>query len=213
VDNPLTLNRYVYTANNPLRYIDSSGNEYTEIGDNNGTNRGSNPNYDSPIKFPESIEQGKALVNIYEKYGIDAIPKEYRDYVQIATGSMIPGVGLATVARAKAAPILRQNMVNAGIKEPNFKNAAHHIVAWGDKRAAEARKVLEKFNIDINDAANGIFLPIQKGVDDAIQHAKIHTNKYYQEIEKMLNQATTKEEVIETLEDIREQISQGIFPH
>ena len=35
VDNPLSLNRYVYTANNPLRFIDASGNQYTEIGDRN----------------------------------------------------------------------------------------------------------------------------------------------------------------------------------
>ncbi|WP_353936615.1 hypothetical protein [uncultured Brevibacillus sp.] len=28
VDNPLSLNRYTYTANNPLRYVDPTGHDY-----------------------------------------------------------------------------------------------------------------------------------------------------------------------------------------
>lgn len=32
IDNPLSLNRYGYVANNPLKYVDPSGNMHTEIG-------------------------------------------------------------------------------------------------------------------------------------------------------------------------------------
>lgn len=33
VDNPLTLNRYTYTGNNPQRYVDPSGHEYGKLRD------------------------------------------------------------------------------------------------------------------------------------------------------------------------------------
>ena len=45
-----------------------------------------------------------------------------------------------------------------GLERP-FGSVAHHIVAFADKRAVEARAILEKAGININDAVNGIYLP------------------------------------------------------
>lgn len=59
--------------------------------------------------------------------------------------------------------------------------AAHHIVAGGAKKAAEA----QRFDIGINEASNGVFL--QSGVQ-----AQIHTSAYYEAVNAALMQATTR---------------------
>ena len=51
------------------------------------------------------------------------------------------------------------NLNNSGIITPEFRNAAHHIVAGTARLAQDARDVLYKFGVGINDAVNGVFLP------------------------------------------------------
>jgi len=46
---------------------------------------------------------------------------------------------------------LRENLLSSGKPEPAYKNAAHHIVAGSSPKAAEARAILKKYNIDILD--------------------------------------------------------------
>jgi hypothetical protein len=50
---------------------------------------------------------------------------------------------------------------------------AHHIVPEADARfpaAAQARRYLEKFGIDINDPANGVWAPHRSRVDSVAYH-------------------------------------------
>lgn len=64
---------------------------------------------------------------------------------------------------AKAASYkLRKNLINAGQTEPEYWNAAHHIVAGRSAKAAEARTILAEFGIGINDAVNGVFYQLNK---------------------------------------------------
>jgi hypothetical protein len=84
-------------------------------------------------------------------------------------------------------------------------SAAHHIVAGGAGKAAEARGVLERFGIGINEASNGVFLP--SGV-----HAPIHTNAYYEAVNNALRQATTRQEAVQALDAIRQSILGGGLP-
>ena len=42
---------------------------------------------------------------------------------------------------------------------PDFPNAAHHIVAGKAPSAEAARQILLEYGVDIDDAANGVFLP------------------------------------------------------
>jgi hypothetical protein len=83
--------------------------------------------------------------------------------------------------------------------------AAHHIAAESARLADRARQILARFNIDINGAANGIFL-------DAAQHARIHPHAYYQAVNRMLSQATTRAEALAVLDRIRALIAAGKFP-
>ena len=50
-------------------------------------------------------------------------------------------------------------MENAGIKAPDYANAAHHVVAEKGTGMPDATKILKKLGIDINSACNGVFLP------------------------------------------------------
>lgn len=91
--------------------------------------------------------------------------------------------------------ILRRAMKAAGRIEPEFRNAAHHIVAYADKRAAEARAVLKKFEIDLNHEANGAYMEMKR-------HYGIHTKKYYETVNRLMRSAKTRDEAISVLRKI-----------
>lgn len=66
---------------------------------------------------------------------------------------------------------------------------------------------MELFGIDINDADNGIFLPISSSVKeqfniDKISHSKVHTEQYKQSIYDILSPAKTEEEFRQKLKSI-----------
>jgi hypothetical protein len=85
------------------------------------------------------------------------------------------------------------------------EDAAHHIVAFKAEAAAPSRAVLKRFGIDINEAANGIFL-------HGPEHAKIHTTEYYRTINARLGIAESRAEALEVLSHIRNEIRAGSFP-
>ncbi|MEJ2911604.1 AHH domain-containing protein [Pseudoalteromonas sp. C12FD-1] len=125
-------------------------------------------------------------------------------------------------AYEKAAQKLAANMAKAGRGNKPKNTAAHHIVSWNDMRAARSRLRLAAFGIDIDHEANGVYLPrFQKHVPmdilpDAYPHSKIHTGKYYLNIEFLLNETIAeglgRQGIIETLKEIGEELADGTFP-
>ncbi len=90
--------------------------------------------------------------------------------------------------------------------------AAHHIVAGNAKDAAPARDVLERFDININNSANGIFLPANSNSPnplDAAVHSKVHTRRYYDFVNRALAQASTREEAVGILDGLRQKLLSG----
>ena len=107
---------------------------------------------------------------------------------------------------------LAGNMEAVGRYRPrNYKTAAHHIVAGTSKKSEEARKILNKFGIGINNEANGVFLTLEKGVTSSAYHPSLHTYEYYEKVNRSLRYATSREDAIEILRDIAEQLLAGIF--
>ena len=98
-----------------------------------------------------------------------------------------------------------------GMTKPNYKCAAHHIVAGADPEAMKARNVLRKFGVGINDAENGVYLPTVKKVSEATYHPSMHTNDYYKEVNRLIVRATSKEEVLDSLNKITKQLEKGSF--
>jgi hypothetical protein len=69
---------------------------------------------------------------------------------------------LFEVAQGRASsPALGAALEASGIPRPKGY-AAHHIAAGGAERAEAARRILQKFNIGINDVSNGVFLPADR---------------------------------------------------
>ncbi|MFD9894251.1 DUF4157 domain-containing protein [Amycolatopsis sp. NPDC059027] len=92
-------------------------------------------------------------------------------------------------------------------------HAAHHIVPKGMAEAREAREILKGAHIDINDAANGIWLPETELVvnrDLGLIHSKIHTKKYIRAITDILRGHPG--DVPRALHEIREGIQHGKIP-
>lgn len=102
-------------------------------------------------------------------------------------------------------------MIEAGSEVPDYANAAHHIVAGNSAKAAEARSILQKYGIDINDASNGTFLPTVKDVAESAYHPSLHTNAYYDEVNNLLSDVTSKQEALDVLNYISESLKDGTF--
>jgi hypothetical protein len=111
---------------------------------------------------------------------------------------------------------LSRNMVKAGIDRP-AGTAAHHIVPAGLKKfrsAGKARSILSRFGISVENAANGVYLP--SNFDDAVKaayHGTLHSKRYFDEVLKRLQKARSKEEALIILNQIRNDLLAGNFPH
>ena len=112
-------------------------------------------------------------------------------------------------ANASASDILRNELYEAGIPNPPYKNAAHHIVPWNDTRATNAREILDDFGIEYNSAANGVFLPMEYNeyVGDAVQHIGNHGPEYVNFVTTRLQEVVYAggdvEDIVAVLNDIR----------
>jgi hypothetical protein len=135
-------------------------------------------------------------------------------------------VGVGTGAFVKMGQIIRP--ISAWTHRKALRNAVealhgvargagettHHIVALNDPRAKEARKLLAKFGIDIDDGVNGVFLPASTKSPNpkgAMVHSKLHTNAYYFKVESYLGKAKSKQDLINRLQRIRETLLDGSF--
>jgi hypothetical protein len=104
---------------------------------------------------------------------------------------------------------LARNLEKAGNPRP-LDHDAHHIVPVRDGRfpeAVEARKILEKFKIDINEAVNGVWLPNKPGIGSAAYHRAIKPSEYYRKVWASLDKAKNREEAIRILDKIGRKLS------
>ena len=105
---------------------------------------------------------------------------------------------------------------------------AHHIVAKGDHRAKQAASILAALGIDIDDPANGVFLPAnntskQNGsLKQAYIHGPVHTKAYHSNVSfqvvtlfrqtASMSQDDRKEEMLDLLDEIADQLQNGSYP-
>lgn len=94
------------------------------------------------------------------------------------------------------------------------ESAAHHMVAGTAQAAKPARSVLNQFGIGINTAENGVFLPQNLAAPNplgAAVHSKVHTREYYETVNEIMRQATTRQEALEALSVIKQTLLNGGF--
>lgn len=111
--------------------------------------------------------------------------------------------------------ILGGNLIKAGYRRLSGY-VAHHIVASGSTHpsAVAARKILQKFGIDINHEINGAFLRSTSNINgNTSVHSQLHTGNYYNQILTKLNNASSKEEVEYILHEIKQQLLDNNFKY
>jgi hypothetical protein len=156
----------------------------------------------------EALEEGaeRGVRRVVSNFADDAL--EHADFV-----TDVAGAG-RTVTRSNASYYLARNMENMGLKQPPG-TAAHHIIGWGAgaspnspeflQRVAEARRTLDRYGVDVDSAANGAFLPLDV-------HRHLHTKAYWTEVTRRLSDASSKDDVVDILHDIRQELIDGTFP-
>ena len=96
--------------------------------------------------------------------------------------------------------------------DPSYQ--AHHIVAKKDKRAQDARDILDRYGVSLNDPVNGAWLPANSNspkANNAVVHSTLHTDNYYDYVETELSGAQSREDVIRVLERVGDELEQGSF--
>ncbi|RRW43247.1 hypothetical protein EGJ52_14105 [Pseudomonas luteola] len=89
---------------------------------------------------------------------------------------------------------------------------SHHIVGDTSKKAAEARAILAKHGIHVDDSVNGVFLPNRNNIDSSIPgilHNGKHPNVYFEGVNRLIREADKaggKQAVLKTLDRIRNQL-------
>jgi hypothetical protein len=72
---------------------------------------------------------------------------------------------------------------------------AHHIVAWGDRRAKKVICIMKKYGIGPHDVENTVGLPKKF-------HERMHTKEYYERLEAMAETWTSRQDIIDDLDDL-----------
>jgi len=111
--------------------------------------------------------------------------------------------------------VLRQSLYdNDETSYPGYE--AHHIVAENDPDAAPAQQVLKDFDIDVNSAENGVFLPGTASVDNVtgsvIHRGATRTDEYIDYVNEQMGGATTREEALEVLQALKDDLIAGRMP-
>ena len=119
--------------------------------------------------------------------------------------------------KEKSGTILRENMKKIMGKDfdkfagkTSFE--AHHLIGVDSRFQSSniSQGILQKFGIDINDPMNGILLPnnsnsLLKGTI----HRGGHTGAYHDEVARRLQNATSKEQCLQILDGIKEDLYKG----
>ncbi|WP_342027729.1 AHH domain-containing protein [Lihuaxuella thermophila] len=159
-------------------------------------------------RIPE-VRIGKKIGNKLEDY----IYRLVRD----SSGNILRGQSSTLATRLK----------QAGEPKPRPWYAAHHIVPGNESFNADAvaaRRIFDRLMLDpsrtythlddpINAAINGVWLPQRRGIGTEAYHPEIHTDVYYAELHRRLRAVTSKEELIDVLQEIKEELQQNIFPY
>jgi RHS repeat-associated protein len=110
---------------------------------------------------------------------------------------------------------LGRRMIKAGeVKYAGYET--HHIVAEKDPDGAPARQVLSNFGIDINNPENGVFLPAtsatQNPTGSVVHRGPTLTDDYIEYVNAQMSQASTREEALEVLQAIKDNLIAGNMP-
>jgi hypothetical protein len=98
-----------------------------------------------------------------------------------------------------------------GVNRPGGTQA-HHIIGGSTEYGKLAQDRLSRLGVDLNSAANGVFLPgCGKSKAIGMVHCGSHTKEYDQAVLRRLESATDEVSAINILNDIRIELLSNTF--
>jgi A nuclease family of the HNH/ENDO VII superfamily with conserved AHH len=112
---------------------------------------------------------------------------------------------------------LAENLEKAGQPKPATGYQPHHMVPSKDGGSAmqAIRDKLALLDLDLNDAANGVWLPGSRSVEkpgEPAYHPRLANDRYNEAMIKLLNPVTTKQEAIRVLAEVAAMLQSREFP-
>ncbi|MDX2218805.1 MAG: transglutaminase domain-containing protein [Burkholderiales bacterium] len=208
---PVTLHDYMYAGADAINGMDPSGN-MTLMNVIGAAGHISNIYSAGTIIFMAATGNvggaGALLIEevVYSKLGgafgkrVAEIGKnQLRIFYGLFKGNSIK----LTLGAAPNSTVLRNNLTAVGVHAPSGSQA-HHIVGGATDVGKATQERLKKLGVDLNSPMNGVFLP-GCGKSNALGtiHCGKHTGDYERYVERLLSKATTKEQAINILNDIR----------
>ncbi|WP_431261463.1 AHH domain-containing protein [Roseateles chitinivorans] len=126
-----------------------------------------------------------------------------------------PGIKARTAEMSDAELLASRLEKTLGPRPPGHE--AHHMIPKGMKEAEEAREILARAEVGINDAENGIWLPKDSSIANVSTteiHSKVHTSRAMRLITAELReaeQAGGASGVRRALEAIRTRLGEGVY--
>ena len=162
----------------------------------------------NPYAARNSIVVAEAKQRIRYKNGITALPYSVLQLFADAERNV------------RHSDTLARNIKNqTGVAKP-LGAATHHIVACTEPLAAGSRAKIFGWGLGINDADNGVYLPISRksvvaSLPTATPHGPIHTEKYHLNVFARLRlvAATDPEAGRARLRAMKSEMVAGVFPY
>jgi A nuclease family of the HNH/ENDO VII superfamily with conserved AHH len=103
---------------------------------------------------------------------------------------------------------LGDNLIAGGSPKPGTGYQPHHVVPINDPRAADIQRLLEDAKIDLNSAANGVWLPQNSSVPNSREtpHNETFRDSYFDYLDKAFAGATDRADIESRLRQIREDL-------
>ena len=156
---------------------------------------------------PENVEQ-KPEVNEVKRLSFD---EQTIDNDKLEEWRNQPeNQGKLDLGKEHSSTVLSNNLCEVMETDQPENSAAHHIV--GNNTPVAAAK-LDEFGIDRNDPANGIFLPTSHDSEcKGSLHTGNHLNSYYEEVDRRFQNVSSREEALEVLQSLKEDLYNGDLP-
>lgn len=176
---------------------------------------GGPPGYDIRTDMPE-VALGYPEMETPSWVGSPPTIDDLKDLVINGLGTIFPISKplLGQLTFKAPSEILGDNLKDARVPRPTGSEA-HQIIPEGvkDERLQNIRDKLAGYGIGINDAVNGVYLPGPKGdASDGSYLRSLHNSKYYDQLQRDFARVQSREEAIEVLGRIREELKSSTYP-
>jgi A nuclease family of the HNH/ENDO VII superfamily with conserved AHH len=103
---------------------------------------------------------------------------------------------------------LGDNLIAGGSPKPGTGYQPHHVIPINDPRAADIQRRLQDARIDLNSAANGVWLPQNSSVSNKGEtpHNETFRDSYFDYLDKAFAGATDKADLESRLQQVRDDL-------